>query len=202
MDRRDFLKRQAMVWTGLLWLPKAMAMPHRHAAAPMPAGVSTPCTTLKDSNTSAFDIGNFLGYSTSYVYNAGIFVAASTYTCCAISPSVKNVGSPTFSVAFSIWSNNAGVPNTMLGTESTPQSSSGFTTSYQYITFTGLSASIVSGTTYLIVGRAISSPNDATNYVYVECSYSASHNLVRGTSIPVWTITGAGDIPKFKTYSS
>lgn len=110
------------------------------------------CNTLRDFQDGLIDNNVFaeppvVGYGSS-------FVAGATTTICRGTLSLwKATGTPDGNLVFSIFTNNAGVPGTLVGSAATPVAASTVTATSQgtqTVDFPGISASITNGTTYWI----------------------------------------------------
>lgn len=159
---------------------------------PLPGGgmmhAQTPaCATSADSQAPTNTGGGANGYSASYVYTGFAFVAASSYTMCKIELSVIKIGTPSYTVTVSIYTDSADHPGTLVGTGSAAVNVSTFGTSYGNITFTGMSASITSGTRYWYVMQATSAPpNDMTNYSRIGYGVGTQYQASADSAV-TWT---------------
>jgi hypothetical protein len=152
------------------------------------------CVTLAQSNLGSWDdvltTGNLAGPANpgtslneeAFQKNATKFTASASYTVCAVSLPLFSYVTvhPTnyyHSLKVGIWSHNAGSdePNALVGTasDSVPASTvpscslnalASCWNSTANVTFSNMSASLTSGTTYWIVLEASPSPLAATNY--------------------------------------
>lgn len=100
----------------------------------------------------------------SNVYLAGNFTAGGTYTITKAVLPMKKIASPTFNIQAAIFTNNSGQPGTLVGTASGIVLANTLSTSFADVTFTGMSASLTSGTVYWIVIFSNNAPGDFTNY--------------------------------------
>lgn len=158
------------------------------------------CTVQKDSVTAAESDIAYIGADTAETYTAGQFTAGSTYTICAVTLRIRKVGTPTFTLNAYIYTNNAGNPGTLVGTGSDNFSISSLSTSDGPAAFTGLSASLTSGTVYWIVVKATSAPNDFTNYGYVSGA-NGSNTFKHSSNGTSWTNGAASIAIRFISYS-
>lgn len=164
-----------------------------------PAGGGA-CTVQKDQVSGAESDINALAADSGTTYVGGQFTAGSSYTLCAVTLRLRKVGTPTFTLNAKIYTNNAGSPGTLVGTGSNNFSISSLTTSDGDASFTGLSASLTSGTVYWIVIQSTGSPNDFSNYGIVSGAFGATtfRQSANGTT---WS-NGAGSIAiRFTSYS-
>lgn len=126
------------------------------------ASTSGGCSTLADSVTGTSAGNESLGSFSSSTYKGGNFTAASSYTLCSVTLRLAKVSSPTQTAYAAIYTDNSGVPGTLVGTQSANSSMSGWSASEGDVTFTGMSAAITSGSVYWIILRA--SAADSSNY--------------------------------------
>lgn len=135
-----------------------------------------------------------------YTKIASPFVAGASYTYTKGVFREAKVSSPSVNLSLEIWSDSAGSPNAIVGTGSGLIAASTLTASEGDITFTGLSATIVSGTTYWLVVVA-SGIGDVSNKIrcYVATQASTGVKVWNGAS---WaSYTGAEQL-KFINYST
>lgn len=157
------------------------------------------CATTTDSNTAATSGSEFIGANAGSTWRGYSFVAGSSYTVCKVVLRMAKVGSPTFTANTYIYTDNAGVPGTLIGTGSGNFSVSTLTTSEGDATFTGISAAVTSGTTYWIVTKATGAPNDFTNYVneFVSVGSTTGQSSADGIT---WSAASPGVQVKFTNY--
>jgi hypothetical protein len=131
------------------------------------AGSGEPsCDTEVQSCTTAVNATDSIIGST-YRWKAAKFAAGDSVTVCSTSLRLKKVGSPTFNLTAYIYGSTGTEPdesNIIGGSDSV--SASSLSTSYAYISFTGMSAAITNTTEYWIVLVA-SAVGDASNYVHI-----------------------------------
>lgn len=114
------------------------------------------CTTARDTvgttSTGTFPFG---GSSARQLAAVGPFTAAASTTICRIDIPLWKSGSPTFTMTAVIYTDNGmgTAPGTQVGTASGNVSASGLSTSEPgtWVSFTGASCSITSGTQYWVV---------------------------------------------------
>lgn len=176
------------------------------------------CATTKDACAGNEDAGATLAANaTSGRYKASMFVADADTTICAVSLRLKKVLSPTFNMTVEIWSNNDvgadnpvaytdDLPNTLIGTGSAAIAASSVgTDAYETVLFTGMSATITSGTIYWVVLKA-SAAGDATNHILwgVEATGCAGDNeevATYSTATTLWTKEGSTTAGEFQAYA-
>lgn len=175
--------------SGIFWFQPALS-----------AGGGGGCTVQKDQVAGAESDINALAADSGTTYVGGQFTAGSSYTLCAVTLRLRKVGTPTFTLNAKIYTNNAGSPGTLVGTGSNNFSISSLTTSDGDAAFTGLSASLTSGTVYWIVIQSTGSPNDFSDYGIVSGAFGSTtfRQSANGTT---WS-NGAGSIAiRFTSYS-
>jgi hypothetical protein len=142
-------------------------------AAVSAGGAAAPaCNTEADKNTAATR-GQYikLGDDANQNPKAIRFTAGSSYTACKVKLFGVAVGSVSGTITVSIFSSADTATTTLLGTASGAVNKSSFGGSETEVEFTGMSASISSGTDYYLVMTP--SSNDASNYIYLsDSSYS------------------------------
>jgi hypothetical protein len=115
------------------------------------------------------------------------FTASASYTCTSIALNLYKAGSPTFNVKAAIWTDVASAPGALVGTESNAIASSTFTTSEAIYTFTGVSATLVSGTSYWVVVReSDGAAYSGSNYVQVPYAASSGFSIFRSETGASW----------------
>jgi hypothetical protein len=156
----------------------------------------------KDTQNNTTTGSNTVANATLETYHASYFVAGSSYTATSINLRLGKVGSPTMNLTAYIYSDNAGVPGTMLtGGASGVVAASTINSSEGDTSFTGLTCSITSGTKYWIVlfGSAV----DASNYVAWYMANAASDPLGRtkkSTNASTWTGVSNNKQDKFTVF--
>jgi len=120
------------------------------------------CTTEAQSCTTSNNVAdNGMG---TYLWKASKFAASGDMTVCKIEVNLKKVGTPTHNITVHIYGSTGTEPNEAdIIDSSDTVSASTLTTSYAYITFTGLSAELTSGTEYWLVIQ--NAAGDGSNYV-------------------------------------
>lgn len=168
-----FILGAALAW------PQIIVLPKKKAAA---------CSTKAANTVSAGDGAALptLGRYSGNWYFASTFTAGSSFTVCAISANLAAVGSPTQTITASIWSDNSGTPDAQVGTASATVDASGLSGSQTTVQFTGVSASLTSGTTYWVVLGV--GANNSSNYInWYTNETDTSTRIKSGTSVPAWT---------------
>lgn len=163
------------------------------------------CSTAKDSTLTLSPATNtLLLYDSTLAYIALPFTAGSSYTLCALDVALRKVGSPVFNVAAAIYTNSGPAPGALVGTASTPIAASTATGSYAAVHFSGLSASIVSGTSYYIVVYYTSGTTGYfANYLDLGVASGVSSDYVYISPAAIsWTQGSAYYKSDFKAYSN
>lgn len=148
--------------------------------------LSASCATSKDTHggTATGNDGMFL-FGGGNKYIGTHFVAGTTYTVCsAVVRGGKAGTGGSMNISAEIWSDSSGLPGTIVGTASATILGSSFPSSEADVTFTGMSASITSGTTYWLVCHA-DATSDNTNYplwYYVGFDATGDEVSANGTS--------------------
>lgn len=135
-----------------------------------------------------------------WYYFTGSFVASNSYTMHSLQVRCSKHGSPTGDIASYIFSDNAGVPGTVLtgGTGSTNSLASA-PAGTNYWEFTGFTCSIVSGTTYWIVFNEPVYSTEA-NCLYWFAEYPlATGKVGHADALPTWTLVDDYRV-NFQTY--
>lgn len=167
MKRRAFL-RDAVAWTGLLWVPRTTAQ--QAALAPRVKQFREPPSaageTLKDSYQYQQTDGGSVNLGDNWYWWGYRFSATATYTLTRFRIWAERLGSPSYNATPKIYSDSSGSPGsiitngggTLFALSSCPASGSPGA-----VDLTGFSCSIVSGTDY---------------WLTFQCSgYGASDNL-------------------------
>ena len=163
-----------------------------------PAG----CTTAGFTQGTTANNGSASVCNNSNKYVGQQFTADGTYTACKVDVNLQKVGTPSVNLDVSIYTDNAGVPGTLIGTASDVIASSTISTSPTTYTFVNMSASLTSGTLYWIVLHA-SAGVDNSNYIIFVGTGGSSPNTspyasINGTS---WSTLGSsGDALIFTLY--
>jgi hypothetical protein len=141
------------------------------------------CNVSTDSNTAtssgSIAIGQF-----GFQWFANKIVAGSTYTLCSVVLRMDKVSSPTTNLVAKIYSDSSGSPGTQIGSTSSSVASSSLPTSEGDVTFSNMSSSLTSGTTYWIVVYIDASDNSNYPEWYWDGSIDSNHIQVssNGTS--------------------
>lgn len=158
--------------------------------------------TTQDSVTGTTTGGVKLGDVDSDVCLACKFVAGATYTCTKIGLNLSKTGAPNTNMTAAIYSTSSDLPNAQVGTASGTVSTTTVTGSETEIAFTGVSASLTSGTTYWVVlteaGNTGASDYITWNYVTQNLT---GHNITHATTCPPTSTASDFRRAKFTTYS-
>lgn len=170
MDRRKFIKRGALLVPAAfsrMGLGQAFTFSDQafnlNAVA---SGGAAPCTTAReDFSTGGTTNSQSVMNSSSTRYTAQAFTASATYTACAADIYCSKTASPTFNLTLAIFTDSAGSPGTLVGSRSNAVAASALSTTDGTLqSFTGLSASLVSGTAYWLILECSANP-DVTNFI-------------------------------------
>lgn len=198
MNRRNFIK------AGLLWVPFLTG--HCFGQSAVCSGVNRPgvgsCTTTKDgysgSSSGFSDLGN-------YSCLAQSFTAGSTYTTCKV---VARMSSETVlstaQVTAAIYTDNSGSPGYRVGYFSNDVLQTAMTSSEGDVTFTGLIASLTSGTTYWVVIYQTSYISGTNYFKWYGTASGGGFNNLRASSLTPggWVANnGSGFAQKFTLYA-
>lgn len=152
MKRRAFL-RDAVVWTGLLWIPRAFGQ--QSALAPRVRQFRAPPSasgeTLQDSYQYQQTDGGSIDVGDNWYWWGYQFVAAANYTLSRMRVWAEQRGSPAYNATPRIYTQVSGEPGVVLTGGNGTQfalSSAPAAGSPAALDLTGFSCSIVSGTTY------------------------------------------------------
>lgn len=165
-------------------------------------------SVLKDSNTAASNGTTVFGGAASTKYMASRFTAATSYTLTRVDVYLDKIGSPTFNITASIYTDNAGNPGTLIGSGSTNSIGAGSVTGSEALySLTGLNATINTGiaTTYFIV-FTVDTVGDITNHcrwhrnASTTNQASGSHKIVESADASTWSTSSSTRQSKFATY--
>lgn len=165
--------------------------------------------TLADNNTASVrgDAGAWGKNASSDDWVAGDFTAGSSYTLCRVDVNMSrtaNPASPDWNITACIYTDNGSFnPTTEVScsTNTHAESTLSVSTTYTYMSFTGLSAAITSGTVYHIVLKG--SGVDGTNYPYIGLSSTngAGHYAKSdGDGTGAWATLKTDRYIMFRTY--
>ena len=157
------------------------------------------CTTSTDSATGTTNGFDGLSSNAARTYTGGKFTAGSSYTLCKLVLRVDKTGTPNYTLNAYIYTDNSGVPGTLVGTGSGNIATTGIGTSEADVTFASMSAALTSGTVYWIVVKATGSPNDFTNYARLY-NKSGSTTTQRSPDAVTWTSDSTFVQVKFTAY--
>ena len=158
------------------------------------------CATVHDAHATTPSGGEHMGY---WAW-AHQFTAGATYTACAADIWTAKVGSPTNVLYAEIWSDSAGAVGSLISQSASVAGSSLITyttaAAIPAVHFTGLSASLVSGTAYWIVFHP-SPLGGATNFEYWGTAGDVSDAISKTTTYPTgWAAQGSNDNGCYRIY--
>lgn len=164
-------------------------------------GVATASSVLKDSNTAANNGSTTFGNGGNLKYCGGGFVAGSSYTLTSVDVYLAKLGSPSFTISCEIWSQSGTDPSAKIstGTSNSFNATSDLTTSEAAYTFTGMTASITSGTTYYIM-LICSSTADVSNNVLWYRNSASANQIDTSPDGTTWSTQSSTRRCKFATY--
>lgn len=162
------------------------------------------CNTSQESSTgstsSYVNIGSLGGGG--YNWRAIKFTADATYTACKVVARLAKVGSYSVNLTARIYDDSSGSPGSVVGTASSTLATSGIGSSEQDVTFTDLSASLTSGTTYWLSINA-SAAGDASNYIQWFYVFDADNGVEKYSSNgTAWNADSSNARLKFILYSN
>jgi hypothetical protein len=167
----------------------------------VPFSGSGGCATPQDSNTGTSSPQPMpVGEYTSSKYMSMPFTAGSSYTLCGVTLRMAKVLNPPNMTAY-VYTDNSGVPGTLLGTGSASFNSSTLSSSEGDAAFVSLTASLTAGTQYWIVVELSSvDNNDFTDWYYTGGSASnVFQSSADGSTL--WQTQNSYVIGKFTTFS-
>ena len=167
----------------------------------LPFSGSGGCATPRDSNTGPSSPNPMtVGQYTSSKYMSMPFKVGSTYTLCGLTLRMAKINNPPNMTAY-VYTDNSGVPGTLLGTGSASFNSSTLSSSEGDAAFVGLTASLTAGTQYWIVVELSSVNNsDYTDWYYTGGSASNVFQSSPNGSTQ-WQTQNSYVIGKFTTFS-
>ena len=159
--------------------------------------------TLKDSNTAASNGSQTFGGAAGTKYIAGRFTSGATgYTLTRVDVYLAKVGTPSFNISASIYTNNADSPGTLVGTGSTNSIATGdLTASEALYSFTGLSAGLSATTDYYIV-LTCNSVGDISNRGLWYHNSSAANQTDTSSDATTWNTNSSSRQIKYATYGN
>lgn len=165
--------------------------------------IAPTCSTAKDSVTGTTADQVAIGNFSSHTYIATKFVAGSSYTVCKATIPFFNTLSPTGSITMYIYSDSPGAPGTQIGTGSGAVLESSFPgTEGTAIAFTGMSAAVVSGTTYWLVA-ALTGDGNGSAYANWPEATSSSGTIDNSSDGISWNgLSSFSNAPKFTLFSN
>jgi hypothetical protein len=141
-------------------------------------------------------------YYSGYYWGSGSFTTSSTTSICSIEVEIYKVGSPTGDITLYLYTDDAGVPDTLLATSSnTVDASTLPDAAGTYTAFTlGTSYTPTNATRYHIVLYKAS--NSSTNYVYWQTRRTSGLELTnRSNNGSTWTSEDTTADVNFRTKS-
>jgi len=186
----------------LITLPLILALSAQSASLPgfpgtaakvrsgnIPAAVGgSACNTAADTTT-----GTTVSVTTdSSIYIASRFVAGSSYTSCKASLFCFRTGTLTGNWTLELWSHNSGAntPATLIASSGLPPT---LGTTAANVDFTGLAASIVSGTTYWIVAHHTTGGTfGGTQFITTHEGTVSAGRLMKSPDGTAWTEVNTG----------
>jgi hypothetical protein len=158
--------------------------------------------TARDSVTGTAAVTNYFAFNSNLAI-ACQFTAGGTYTITKADISAHKVASPVYNVICAIYTNSAGAPGSLVGTASGTVNAATFSTSEATVTFTGMSASLTSGTVYWVVLYAPSGGNDFTNYtVWDSTAGGANGSFIAASPGSSWSAFQSSSAGKMTLYST
>lgn len=214
-SRRHFLRNG-------LWVPAALCFPSILRGVPplrnpgylatvvkAPAGGGATTYTLQDNQYGTGGNDNAPAITNQYIYVATKFTAgAASYDVTKVTLSLEKVGTPSFTVTVSIYSDSAGRPSAKQGNGSKTSGSidvSTFTTGYldyDFLFTSGNEGHVNSGAAQWVAIICSSSPNDATNYIQWQGQALAADVSNKSPDGSTWTDANSFAQANFKLYSS
>jgi hypothetical protein len=207
MNRRKFIKR------GLLFVPfvpniiarATGPIPHNpHIRTVVASGGGGGCTTARDANSAASNGTTAVNSTTTRDWVGSPFTAAASYDACKVGVWIDKLGSPTFSLYVSIWSDGGGnVPVAQIGVESAALDVSTLGTTEAEVTFDITASGITNGTKYWVVLRG--APNGTTSdHVrwYRNSVGTGTNSIARSEDGATWVNESSTRRSKFQVYSA
>lgn len=168
------------------------------------APATATCSTPKDGTIDdGVDYAGSIAYDSGSIYMAASFTAGSSYTLCALDVKLSKTGSPTFNLRAAIYSDGTG-PSALVGTASADVSASTVGSSIGTVSFTGLNASITSGSVYwVVIYYASGALNHYADYVgyRIRSGSGSQYSYKAATGPSSWTQLGQYNAANFKSYS-
>lgn len=124
-------------------------------------------------------------------YSASKIVPAASYTISKVGAPLFKTGSPTFSMTCAIYTDSSGAPGTLVGTASTAVVASTVPATLSTdVDFTGISASVTSGTSYwVVIYKSSGTDNYSVDYVswpFVNNSSGTTYKTMSSTAGTSW----------------
>lgn len=158
--------------------------------------------TARDTVSGTASVSNYFAFNSNLAI-ACKFTAGGTYTITKADISAHKVASPVYDVKCAIYTDSSSVPGSLVGTASGNVNASTFSTSEATVTFTGMSASLTSGTPYWVLLYAVSGGNDFTNYtVWDSIGTGATGSYIAPSQAGSWSAFQAPSAGKMVLYST
>lgn len=171
-------------------------MEEQLAQASKPKIVVSDCTTV--SQTTASENTTAWFGEAANVYEAASFWASNSISCCKITVTI-NVGQADTVVGYvSIYSNNGGVPGTMIGGESDGKAWAGHGSGWSETYALSSSASLTSGTIYWLVYRTAN--YTGASYGYLKTATGGIYNSKYSPDGLNWSSDAVGRIAAITLY--
>jgi hypothetical protein len=155
---------------------------------------------LKDSQVTQNDYWS-LGSVIGKTYSEASFTPSESYQLSKIEVNLIKVGSPTFLITYYLYSDNAGVPGSVLATGVTTLDSSTITDSYTYYEFNISAYSLSASTKYHHVLKA--SAVDSSNNVLWGCNNNVSgQNINHSEDAITWVADDTNAQFDYKNYDN
>lgn len=168
MNRRRFLRNAAGLFVPMSFGIIAKAQEFRFGSQLKLKAGSAACATQQLQTTSG---GSGITMNQGIYGIASPWTPGSSYTVCTLQFYIKQAGTATGNISASVWSNSAGSPGSNLGSSGSIAANTISTTS-SWVSFTGLSVAVTSGTQYWYALIGTTSPG-AGNGITAEYNNAA-----------------------------
>ena len=163
------------------------------------------CSTAQDGNTDTPNGFSPVGSGATFTYIATPFVAADSYDACKVTLYLDKVGTPTFNVHASIWSDTgSNTPNARIGDESAALNVGDVTTTEnQPYGFTVSATGLTASTKYWVVLRC-ATVGDASNYIQWRRNSTTgglTNPIVSSSDGSTWNNVSSSRRSRFQVYS-
>lgn len=170
-----------------------------------PSGAAPPaCTTPTDAFVVPQDSSTQVGATSASLNVASKFTAANSYSLCKVICYLSQTGTAPFTVVASIFSHNSGTdePASLLGAASSSVTASTIPTTETAVTFSNMSATIVSGTIYWVVLTA-SVVGSGTNCLrwWRGPATGTPKIMTDANAVGTWTLSTSTKSARFQAYS-